>query len=349
MFKSRTLLAGFIVFSSVLLATFSFYLYQIAQAPNLQVDKADTYLLIPTGAGFKTVVDSLKQKKILHDELSFSFLSKLLKYQEGVKPGRYRIKKNMNNREAVLMLRAGRQTPVRLTFNNIRLKEELPGRLCRNLEADSTKLRALITDPAVVEKYGFDTTTITCMFVPNTYELYWNTSSDELLDRMHREYEKFWTDKRKEQAKAIGFTPVQVSILASIVEAEQGKWADERPRIAGVYINRMTSKETDFKLQADPTLVFAHKDFSIRRVLTVHKQTNSPYNTYKYRGLPPGPINLPSPASIDAVLNYEKNDYLYFCAKADFSGYHAFAETYDQHLKNARLYQAALNSKKILK
>jgi UPF0755 protein len=133
------------------------------------------------------------------------------------------------------------------------------------------------------------------------------------------------------------------------VEAEQGRWADERPRLAGVYINRMTSKETDFKLQADPTLVFAHKDFSIRRVLNVHKQTESPYNTYKYRGLPPGPINLPSPASIDAVLNYEKNNFLYFCAKADFSGYHAFAETYDEHLKNARLYQAALNAKKIMK
>ena len=349
MFRSKTLLAGAIVFFSVLFATFSFYLYQIAQASNLQVNKEDTYLLIPTGAGFNTVMDSLKGKKIVHDELSFRFLSKLLKYQESVKPGRYRIKKNMNNREAVLMLRAGRQTPVRLTFNNVRLKEELPGRLCRNLEADSVKLRALITDPAVVEKYGFDTTTITCMFVPNTYELYWNTSSDELLDRMHKEYEKFWTDKRKEQAKAIGFTPIQVSILASIVEAEQGRWADERPRLAGVYINRMTSEETDFKLQADPTLVFAHKDFSMRRVLNVHKQTDSPYNTYKYRGLPPGPINLPSPASIDAVLNYEKNNYLYFCAKADFSGYHAFAVTYDQHLKNARLYQAALNAKKIMK
>ncbi|MBD0257459.1 MAG: endolytic transglycosylase MltG [Cytophagales bacterium] len=349
MFKSRTLLAGILVFFSVLLATFSFYFYQIAQSPNLQVDKEDTYLLIPTGAGYSTVMDSLKYKKILHDELSFRFLSKLLKYQEAVKPGRYKIRKNMNNREAILMLRAGRQTPVRLTFNNIRLKEELPGRLSRNLEADSTKLRALLTDPAVVAKYGFDTTTITCMFLPNTYELYWNTSSDELLDRMHKEYEKFWTDKRKEQAKAIGFTPVQVSILASIVEAEQGRWADERPRLAGVYINRMTSEETDFKLQADPTLVFAHKDFSMRRVLNVHKQFDSPYNTYKYRGLPPGPINLPSPASIDAVLNYEKNDYLYFCAKADFSGYHAFAETYDEHLKNARLYQAALNAKKIMK
>jgi UPF0755 protein len=206
-----------------------------------------------------------------------------------------------------------------------------------------------MSDPAVVAEYGFDTTTIVSMFLPNTYEFYWNTSSKELLDRMHKEYQKFWTEERKQKAKAIGFTPVQVSVLASIVEAEQGRWADERPRIAGVYINRMTSKETDYKLQADPTLVFAHGDFAIRRVLTGHKQINSPYNTYKFRGLPPGPINLPSPVSIDAVLNYEKHNYLYFCAKEDFSGYHAFAQTYEEHLKNARLYQAALNSKNIMK
>ncbi len=349
MFKSRTLLAGSIVFFSMLLATFSFYFYQIAQAPNLQVDKEDTFLLVPSGAGYRTVMDSLKKNKIVHDELSFSFLAKLLKYQERVKAGRYRIKKNMNNREAILMLRAGRQEPVRLTFNNIRLKNELTSRLSKSLEADSTRLRSLMSDPAMVAEYGFDTTTIVSMFLPNTYEVYWNTSSKELLDRMHKEYQKFWTDERKQKAEAIGFTPVQVSVLASIVEAEQGRWADERPRIAGVYVNRMTSRETDYKLQADPTLVFAHGDFGMRRVLTGHKQINSPYNTYKFRGLPPGPINLPSPVSIDAVLNYEKHNYLYFCAREDFSGYHAFARTYEQHLKNARLYQAALNSKNIMK
>ncbi len=349
MFKSRTFLAGAIVFFSILLATLFFYFYQVAAAPNLQVGKDDTFLLIPSGAGYQTVIDSVKGKKILHDELSFRFLSKLLKYQEKVKAGRYRIKRNMTNWQAIMTLRSGRQEAVKLTFNNIRLKEQLPGRLCRNLEADSVKFRALINDTAVVAKYGFDTTTITCLFIPNTYEMYWNTSSDELLDRMHKEYQKFWTEARKKKAAAIGFTPVQVSIMASIVEAEQAQRPDERPRIAGVYVNRMTSRETDYKLQADPTVVFAVRNFSIRRVLNTDKQVNSPYNTYKYRGLPPGPINLPSTASIDAVLNYEKHDYLYFCAKEDFSGYHNFAETYEEQMRNARLYQAALNARKILR
>jgi UPF0755 protein len=349
MFKSRTLLAGVIIFVSLILATFSFYFYQVAKAPNLQVEKEDRYLLIPTGATYRTVIDSLKATQILHDELSFSFLAKLLKYQENVRPGRYLIERNMSNMKAIRMLRAGRQTPAKVTFTNIRLKEALPGKICRNLEADSTKFSALINDSAVVAKYGFDTTSIMCMFLPNTYEMYWNTSADELLDRMHEEYTHFWTEARKQKAAAIGFTPIQVSILASIVEAEQSKWADERPRIAGLYLNRMKASETDHKLQADPTLIFAMKDFTIKRVLNVHKQVNSPYNTYKYKGLPPGPINLPSIQSIDAVLNYEKHDYLYMCAKEDFSGYHNFAVTYDEHLKNARLFQAALNARNIMK
>jgi UPF0755 protein len=344
MFKSKKLVAGIIIFVSIMLATLSFYFYQVAKAPNLQVDKEDRYLLIPTGATYQTVIDSLKSTKMLHDELSFSFLAKLLDYQEGVKPGRYLIKRNMGNREALLMLRAGRQTPVKLTFNNIRLKNELAYKLCRYLEADSNQFKALLNNTPVVTQYGFDTTTIMCMFLPNTYEFYWNTSAQQLLDRMNREYLKFWTEERKQKAASINFTPVQVSILASIVEAEQARKNDEKPRVAGLYINRL---KQNMPLQADPTLVFALKNFSLKRILKGHMQLESPYNTYKYTGLPPGPINLPTLASINAVLNYEKHDYLYMCAKEDFSGYHNFADNFEDHLKNARLYQKALNAANI--
>jgi UPF0755 protein len=328
----------------MLLATFSFYFYQIVKTPNLQVDKQDTYLYVPTGATYETVLDSIQKRDIVHDIMSFRLLAKMLDYPEAVKPGRYLIKKNTGNRSAILMLRAGRQSPVKLTFNNIRLKEELAGRLTRHLEADSATFNKLINDKEVTSQYGFDTTTIMCMFLPNTYEMYWNTSAEKLLERMYKEYNSFWTEERIQKAKALNFTPAQVSILASIVQAEQAQKADERPRVAGLYINRL---HTGMPLQADPTLVFGLKNFGLKRVLKVHMEVDSPYNTYKYTGLPPGPINLPSISSLDAVLNHEKHEYIYMCAKEDFSGYHRFAANYDEHLKNARLYQKALNAANI--
>jgi UPF0755 protein len=250
----------------------------------------------------------------------------------------------MGNRNAILMLRSGRQTPVKLTFNNIRLKEELAGRLTRNLEADSAKFNQLISDLEVTRQYGFDTTTIMCMFLPNTYEMYWNTSAEKLLERLYKEYNTYWTEERIQKAKSLNFTPVQVSILASIVQAEQAQKSDERPKVAGLYINRL---KIGMPLQADPTLVFGLKNFGLKRILKVHIDVDSPYNTYKNTGLPPGPINLPSISSLNAVLNYEKHDYLYMCAKEDFSGYHNFASNFEDHLKNARLYQKALNAANI--
>jgi UPF0755 protein len=216
--------------------------------------------------------------------------------------------------------------------------------LCKYLEADSLQFNALLNNTPLVTQYGFDTTTIMCMFLPNTYEFYWNTSAQQLLDRMNREYLKFWTEERKQKAASINFTPIQVSILASIVEAEQARKNDEKPRVAGLYINRL---KQNMPLQADPTLVFALKNFSLKRILKGHMQLESPYNTYKYTGLPPGPINLPTLASVNAVLNYEKHDYIYMCAKEDFSGYHNFADNFEDHLKNARLYQKALNAANI--
>jgi UPF0755 protein len=344
--QNKQLLGGIIIVGSVLFATFSFYLYQILLTPNVRVEKDEFYLLIPTGATYKTVIDSLRKNKIVEDELSFNFLAKVLGYQDKVLPGRYLIGRRMTNSALLRILKSGKQTPVQVVFNSVRLKEMLPGKLCKNLEADSTEFRRLLDDPEICRRFGLDTTTIVCMFIPNTYEIYWNTTAGELLERMHREYENFWNEDRLAKAKAIGFSPVQVSVLASIVGSETNK-ADEKPRIAGVYINRMKSPETGFKLQADPTVIFALRDFTIKRVTKNHLTVNSPYNTYRNRGLPPGPINTPALSSLDAVLNYEKNDYLFFVVKADFSGYHVFTHNYEEHLQNARLYWEALNLRNI--
>ncbi|RZK31466.1 MAG: endolytic transglycosylase MltG, partial [Hymenobacter sp.] len=206
-------------------------------------------------------------------------------------------------------------------------------------DARPKQIDSLLSSPAYTRTLGFDTTTVLSMFIPNTYQLYWNTSAPNLMQRMKTEYEKFWTPARDAAREKLGLTRVQVSTLASIVEAEQQQHANERPRIAAVYLNRL---KRGMKLQADPTVVYANRDFGIKRVLNVHLQKDSPYNTYKYAGLPPGPIDLPSISSIDAVLHPEDNNYLYFCAKEDFSGYHAFATNEAQHLVNARRYQAAL-------
>ncbi|EKB49842.1 endolytic transglycosylase MltG [Cecembia lonarensis] len=341
--KTKIYLILIITFS-VLLTSMSFYFYQAFFSPNALVDKEEPYLLkIPSNATFQQVADSLYQNAVIHDLITFGFVSKVMKYQEAVKPGLYTIPPKINNLNLVRLLRSGNQTPVNITFNNVRTKEDLSEKITRNLEIDESSFLNLLSDSIYIMKFGFEQETIMSMFIPNTYEVWWNTSPENLFDRMYREYEKFWTESRKEKAENIGLTPLEVSTLASIVQAETQK-SDERPRVAGVYMNRL---RINMPLQADPTLVFAAGDFSIRRVLNVHKEIDSPYNTYKYTGLPPGPINLPEISALDAVLNYEGHSYLYFCAKDDFSGYHAFATNLNDHLNNARRYQAALNRAKI--
>jgi UPF0755 protein len=201
----------------------------------------------------------------------------------------------------------------------------------------------LMNDPDYCRNLGFTTSTIPCIFIPDTYEMYWNTSADQFIRKMLKEYEKFWNSRRKALARETGFSPVEVSVLASIVQQESNR-EDEKPVIAGVYINRLNK---DWKLEADPTLIFALGDFSIKRVLNAHKEIESPYNTYKFKGLPPGPICFPTKSSIESVLNYSRHSYMYFCAKDDFSGYHSFAKTYVQHLVNARKFQRALNQRGI--
>ncbi|QDA59262.1 endolytic transglycosylase MltG [Hymenobacter jejuensis] len=325
---------------------FSYYFYQIFFTANVETKGQPTYVLIRRGQPYKAVLDSINATGVIVDRLSFAFVAKLMKYDRLVKPGRYELKDGYTNRQLVSDLRAGRQSPLKLTFQNIRLREDLAKKLSTAIDSRPHQFDSLLSSPSYTRGLGFDTTTILSMFIPNTYELYWNTSADNLMHRMKKEYEKFWTPARDAKAKALGLNRQQVSTLASIVEAEQQQHADERPRVAGVYLNRL---KRGMLLQADPTVIYANRDFTIKRVLNVHLAKDSPYNTYKYKGLPPGPINLPSIASIDAVLNPEQHNYLYFCAKEDFSGYHAFATNEAAHLVNARRYQAALNRMAIMK
>ncbi|HRB40854.1 MAG TPA: endolytic transglycosylase MltG, partial [Bacteroidia bacterium] len=288
-------------------------------------------------------VDELTSQQILINAESFKWLAEKMNYTERVIPGRYEITDNMNNRQLLQLLRSGKQVPIKLTFNNIRTKSDLASRISHQIEADSLQLIGMLNDSVLLKSESLNSENVLCLFIPNTYEMYWNTDAADFFKRMKKEYDNFWTEIRKQKAAKQELTPVQVSILASIVQSETKQNA-EKPRVAGVYLNRLRQ---NWKLEADPTLVFALGDFSIKRVLNEYKTIDSPYNTYKYFGLPPGPICLPDISSIDAVLNAESHQYMYFCAREDMSGFHAFAKDYNTHLLNARRYQAELNRRNI--
>ncbi len=308
---------------------------------NVNVDlgnKDSEYLYIPTGSDFDDVAELLDKEGILKDKASFVWLSEKKGYTTSVKSGRYLLTNHMTNNALINLLRSGRQEPVKFTFNQFRTRPQLAGKVGQLLEIDSTEVaNTLYNDSLLEERYQMNGYEIMAIFIPNTYELYWNISITEFLDRMHKEYEKFWTDERKHKASAIGLSPMQVVVLASIVTQESNK-KDEMPRLAGVYLNRINK---GMLLQACPTAIYASGDFTLTRVLKRHTEIESPYNTYIHKGLPPGPICTPSGAVIDKVLEAEKHDYLFFCAKEDFSGYHNFAKTNAQHEQNAARYQQA--------
>jgi len=342
--KRKKFVLVFLIAGSVMGISLTFYFYQVFFSANTLIESDQPYLLeIPSNSVYKNVVDQLYEEKVINDAVSFAFVAKILGYQEAVKPGLYTIEPKMNNLQLVRMLRSGQQTPVRVTFNTIRTKEDLAEKISANLEVSKEQFLELLQDSVYIRKFGFEEETIMSLFIPNTYEFWWDTSAEELFERMHKEYQSFWTEARSQKAQDLGLSKEEVSTLASIVQAESQK-SDERPKIAGVYLNRL---RIGMPLQADPTLVFAAGDFSIKRLTAKQMAIDSPYNTYKYAGLPPGPINLPDINSLDAVLNFEKHSYLYFCAKEDFSGYHSFAVGYDEHLSNARRYQRALNAANI--
>ena len=332
-----------LVVFSMLLTTFSFYFYQVFKGSNVLTDREDRVIVIKKGETFGELRKRLYDDRVIQDALSFSFVAKVLNYQKAVKPGAYLFESGMSNLEMVRRLRAGDQIPVRITFNNVRLKEELAEKVTANTGIAAEDMLKLLNNKTFLQQYKLTSDNAMTIFLPDTYEVYWTLTAEELFDKMYKVSQKFWTAARKEKAAELNLSPVEVSVLASIVQAES-ILPDEKRTIAGLYLNRL---RRNILLQADPTLVYALGDFSIQRVLNEHKQIESPYNTYKYHGLPPGPINLPSLASLDAVLNYEKHHYIYMCAKEDFSGYHRFATNLRDHNKNARLFQQALNKKKI--
>jgi len=338
---NKKILISVIVFST-LLSTISVYLYQMFYSPNFLINQKDKFLMIEDNMNFNDVRNKLIQDTILNDVLSFSVLSKAMKYNQNIKSGAYKIKSNMSNYSLIKMLRSGNQTPINISFNHARKIEDLAKIITKDLNITNDEFMEFINNKKN-NLYGFNTKNIMAMFLANTYEVYWNISIESLFNKMHSEYTKFWSKERINKSNELKMSNIDISILASIVASETLKM-DEANTIAGVYINRL---KKNMYLQADPTLVYAANDFSIKRVLNKHKKIASPYNTYVNKGLPPGPIKLTSKKYIDAVLNYEKHKYIYFCAKDDFSGYHVFATKLSEHNKNAKKFQRALNKRKI--
>lgn len=332
----------FVALAFIVVGVRAYQLYRYVFDANV---KTDYVLTIPDNATYEDVTDKLTNDDVLINYKAFRWVSKKKEYPANIKPGRYEIKKGMNTNQVVNMLRSGAQQPVDVTFNNVRFKEDLAGKVSNYIMADSLAILRLFLDERQIHEWGFTSETYRTMFIPNTYEMYWTTTAEDFAKRMHTEYERFWTDERKKKAEAINLTPVEVSIVASIVQSETAK-KDEMQRIAGLYINRLNR---GILLQADPTVKYAVGDFKLKRILNSHLEIESPYNTYKFAGLPPGPITFPEVSSIKAVLNHEEHNYVYMCAREDFSGYHNFASTLSKHNQNAAKYRAALDENRIYK
>ncbi len=312
------------------------YVWYLIFKPNVPAELPDKFVHIPTGSDLDDVTRLLFEQGFLIDTVSFQQMALRMKYRG--RAGRFEIQPGWSNFKLVRHLRSGKQSPVRVVLVNERLPEDVAGKVSRYLEADSLSLLTLMQDPVYLDSLGYTPATVMSLFIPNTYEFYWNTSARKFMERMKVENDRFWKQNdREEKARKLGLSKVEVYILASIVERETNV-REEMPRIAGVYLNRL---RIGMLLQADPTLVFASRDWESRD-LAKYKTLDSPYNTYKYPGLPPGPISMASIPAIDAVLNAEKHDYLFFCSTGDGSGRHAFARTYDAHLENVRKYRRAL-------
>jgi UPF0755 protein len=312
---------------------------------NIRAEGNDQTIYIPTGATYEQVMDTLESNLIIKNLKVLQWVAKKKNYPGLIKPGKYIIDRELSYNGIINLLRSGRQTPVRITFNNIRTLNQLAGKIGKQLEADSSQIINFLSDDSNYINDGFTKENIIALFIPNTYQFFWNTDAKGLYNRMLKEYRLFWNDQRLAKAKEKGLDPKEVAILASIIDDEVTK-ADDKPRIAGVYLNRL---KRGIPLQACPTIKFALNDFTITRVLKKHLLTDSPYNTYKHKGFPPGPISCASVEGINAVLNAEKHDYLYFAAKADFSGYHNFSRTLSEHNRYAAIYQKELNKRKIFK
>lgn len=327
-----------LIIGAIVIAFVIYILFKVF-GPNTGSFTQGEYLYIHTGSSYANVLQTLKEGGFVQDIKSFDLLAKQAGYPTHVHPGKYKIARGMSNYNIIRLLRSGRQTPVKLVINKLRTKNDFIKLIGNNLEADTNVLRQMMQDSVYLTQFGLDTNTVMCAVMPNTYDFFWNTTADKAFRKIEKTYAQFWTDERKQQAQNHNLTPQQTIILASIVEEESNK-KEDKPKIASVYINRL---HKGVRLQADPTIKFAVGDFTIRRITGIYLQVLSPYNTYINTGLPPGPICTPSASSIEAVLQAPQTDYLYFCAKPDFSGYHVFATTYEEQMKNAHAYQQALN------
>jgi len=341
----KKFIIALVVIIIIALAGTGIFYYLRLFGPNVTGNQE--YLYIHTGATYNDVYDTIQAKGIVKDTTTFNWAAHNMKYVNRVKPGKYKLTKDMSNRAFVRMLQLGQQEPVKLNIHNLRLKEQLAAFLGKKLEPDSTSFFRLMDSAKYVEQFGFTTDNVYVVVMPDSYEVNWNTSPEKFFARMKKHYDSFWTDERKQKAAAVNLSPIQVSILASIVDAE-ALHDEEMPKIAGLYLNRL---KKGMLLQADPTVIFALHDFTIHRLLNrnIAQAAISPYSTYSHTGLPPGPIMMPSVNAVNAVLNYDHNNYLYMCAKEDFSGNHNFAVTEAEHRINAKKWQQALNDRNIKK
>ena len=323
-------------------ATVGYIAYNRVLAPQMNGEQI-IYIQIYPEDNTASVAAKLDSIKGMGKTAAFAPLMKYYHYDERVKPGNYAIRPGDSMRDICLRLLSGNQTPVKLIVPSVRTLDRLAAAVGKQLMTDSATIATLLADEHLIDSLGYTKETFPTLFLPNTYEVYWTMSAEQFIARMKKEYDRFWNTERKAKAQAQGLTPVEVITLASIVDEETSK-NDEKPLVAGLYLNRLNR---GMLLQADPTVKFAHGKFNLRRILLAHLTIDSPYNTYKYAGLPPGPIRIPSIAAIESVLNPAKHSYIYMCAKEDFSGYHNFAATLGQHNANARRYQQALNRRGI--
>ncbi len=301
------------------------------------------HLYIDADDNTDSIVAKLDTIANTHSIAGFTILARYYQYDKSIKTGHYVLEPGESTFRIFRLLQLGRQTPVRITIPSVRTVERLAASIDRQLMLDSASIATILTDNEQCRQLGYDTTTIAAFIIPNTYEVYWNIGLEAFMKRMSREHDAFWNGKRSNRAKEMGMTPIEVVTLASIVDEETAN-NGEKPTIAGLYLNRL---RIGMPLQADPTVKFAMRKFKLRRIYKDMLKTQSPYNTYLNKGLPPGPIRIPSVAGIDAVLNHAKHNYLYMCAKEDFSGTHNFSASYQEHLRNARRYAHALNQRGI--
>ncbi|HTB07712.1 MAG TPA: endolytic transglycosylase MltG [Bacteroidia bacterium] len=324
-----------------------FYIfYRAFYSSQITVPDKSKLIYIHTGWDFEKVVTMLEEKHIIKNPKLFRFVAGVKKYKDHIKPGRYRVVNGMSNTQLVNLLNSGKQEVETVSLYNIRTKYDLAGIIAGKMESDSSTIMGYFDDNDNLKKIGFNQNNIIAMFIPGTYQLLWTDTPEAFMKQMHDTYEAFWTKDRRRLAQEAKLSPLQVSVLASIVQAEQSMYAEEKPIIAGLYINRL---HQGMALQSDPTLVYCRGDFTIMRVRNGDKLIDSPYNTYTHTGLPPGPINMPEASSIDAVLHYDHNDYIYMCAEASFSGKHHFSKTYKEQQTYASKYHHAENNHQIIR